>query len=175
MGDHDLYDKVGKSSWQSRRSVEAFVAWLARVHATYWGRRADTACRPGRDGGLQKQGCYWHLDTRPEEHKKMDDSGWMGRLKLAARAIDLRLKEDPMQSVCHGGAKGANTMYASGEEDSVVPLVYDFQYCGKAAATKDLAYFLNVDACPSPEEEAKLLQLYHLAVEATKSTGRRAT
>lgn len=39
--------------------------------------------------------CYWHLDTRPDEHRRMSGSGWMGRLKLAARAIDLRLKAVP--------------------------------------------------------------------------------
>ena len=38
----------------------------------------------------------------------------MGRLRLAARAIDLRLKADPLQSVCHGDAKGANIMYTLG-------------------------------------------------------------
>ncbi|CAE7176599.1 unnamed protein product [Symbiodinium necroappetens] len=26
------------------RGAEAFVSWLARLHATYWGRRADEAC-----------------------------------------------------------------------------------------------------------------------------------
>merc|ERR1719188_2378028 len=42
-----------------------------------------------------------------------------------------------------------------------VPLVYDFQYCGKAAATKDLAYFLNVDVHASADEERRLLEHYH--------------
>lgn len=42
----------------------------------------------------------------------MSSAGWMGRLKLAARAIDARLKSDPMQTVCHGDAKGANILYA---------------------------------------------------------------
>ena len=42
----------------------------------------------------------------------MSGKGWMGRLKLAARAIDARLKLDPMQAVCHGDAKGANILYA---------------------------------------------------------------
>jgi len=83
----------------------------------------------------------------------------MGRLKLAARAIDLRLKADKMQSVCHGDAKGANILYATGEGGVAVPLVYDFQYCGKAAVAKDLAYFFNVEG--SPSEEARLLQSYH--------------
>lgn len=104
----------------------------------------------------------------------MSCSGWMGRLRLAARALDLRLKLDPMQTVCHGDAKGANVVYACGGQP--VPLVYDFQcvlrsrrrarvtnalcmYCGKAAAAKDLAYFCNVEA-PESEEEM-LLQHYH--------------
>ncbi|CAE7161375.1 unnamed protein product [Symbiodinium pilosum] len=91
----------------------------------------------------------------------MSSSGWMGRLKLAARAIDLRLKADPMQSVCHGDAKGANILFASGEGGEAIPLVYDFQYCGKAAVTKDVAYFLNVEAYPNAAEEERLLQLYH--------------
>ena len=85
----------GRSS--HRGDSEAFVAWLAKLHATYWGSRADEACGGGAGGGLQAQGCYWHLDTRPEEHARMGSSGWMGRLRLAARAIDLRLKADPLQ------------------------------------------------------------------------------
>ena len=65
-----------------------------------------------------------------------------------------------MQSVCHGDAKGANILYASAADGkAAVPLVYDFQYCGKAAVTKDLAYFFNVDA--SSSEEARLLLHYH--------------
>ncbi|OLQ04608.1 hypothetical protein AK812_SmicGene12282 [Symbiodinium microadriaticum] len=131
---------------------------------------ASSSTSAGSDaGGLQLQGCYWHLDTRPDEHRKMPSSGWMGRLKLGARAIDLRLKADPLQSVCHGDAKGANILYASGEGGEVMPLVYDFQYCGKAAVTKDLAYFFNVEAQPSEAEEERLLRLYHS--ELTKLLG----
>jgi len=141
----------------ARGANEAFLSFLARMHATYWGKRADEAVAQG----LQAQGCYWHLDTRPDEHKRMDASGWEGRLKLAARAIDLRLKADPMQSVCHGDAKGANIMYTTNESGEPTPLVYDFQYCGKATVTKDLAYFFNVDVCPSQKEEERLLQHYH--------------
>jgi hypothetical protein len=141
-------------------AYRAFLSWLAKLHATYWGARADEACNPtGRHGGLQRQGCYWHLDTRPEEHQRMSSGGWMGRLKLAARAIDARLKQDPMQSVCHGDAKGANIVYATGRAGEVVPLVYDFQYCGKAAVAKDLAYFFNVEA--GHDDEAALLAHYH--------------
>ncbi len=92
----------------------------------------------------------------------------MGRLKLAAKAIDARLKQDPMQSVCHGDAKGANIVYATGEAGEVVPLVYDFQYCGKAAVTKDLAYFFNVEA--GHDNEASLLAHYHAALCQLLST-----
>ncbi|CAE7176610.1 unnamed protein product [Symbiodinium necroappetens] len=56
-----------------------------------------------------------------------------------------------------------------GEGGEVMPLVYDFQYCGKAAVTKDLAYFFNVEAQPSEAEEERLLRLYHS--ELTKLLG----
>ena len=149
----------GRSS--ARGDSEAFVGWLAKLHAAYWGsERADEAVA----SGLQAQGCYWHLDTRPDEHARMGTSGFMGRLKLAARAIDLRLKADPLQSVCHGDAKGANVVYAAGEDGGCIPLVYDFQYCGKACVAKDLAYFFNVEA-PSTEEDA-LLRHYHARLSA---------
>lgn len=136
----------------------AFVKWLACLHAMYWGARADDASSP-TGGGLQAQGCYWHLDTRPDEHNRMKSLGWLGRLKLAARAIDLRLKEDTMQSVCHGDAKGANIVYGTNDAGEAVPLVYDFQYSGKAAVTKDLAYYFNVEADEADEEQ--LLEHYH--------------
>ena len=144
----------GRSS--HRGDAEAFVGWLAQLHATFWGvARADAAVA----SGLQAQGSYWHLDTRPEEHARMGSSGWMGRLKLAARALDLRLKADPSQSVCHGDAKGANIVYATAADGGAVPLVYDFQYVGKACVAKDLAYFLNVEA--DADAEDLLLRRYH--------------
>ena len=34
-----------------------------------------------------------------------------------------------------------------------MPLVYDFQYCGKACVAKDLAYFFNVDVMAAAAEE----------------------
>jgi hypothetical protein len=153
----------GRSS--ARGDSEAFIGWLAKLHAHYWGTRADEAVK----NGLQAQGCYWHLDTRPDEHARMGTSGFMGRLKLAARAIDLRLKADPMQSVCHGDAKGANIVYRAPGEGGVAcdALVYDFQYCGKACVAKDLAYFCNVDAPSSMEEP--LLRRYHAELSALLS------
>lgn len=148
-----------KGSSSHRGESEAFVEWLAKAHALYWGDRATEACGQSSRGGLQAQGTYWHLDTRPDEHRRMGSSGWMGRLKLAARAIDLRLKADPLQSVVHGDAKGANIVYATGDDGKAIPLVYDFQYCGKGAVAKDLAYFFNVEADASAEDQ--LLRHYH--------------
>lgn len=34
---------------------------------------------------------------------------------------------EPMQSIVHGDAKGANILYASDEAGQATPLVYDFQ------------------------------------------------
>ena len=182
-----------EGSSSAHGEAEAFVTWLATLHATYWGERSDVAC--GAEGGLQAQGCYWHLDTRPDEHRRIRDPrmklvrGARGRRRRrraestamfnapsrarpmaarappprvrsqAARAIDLRLKADACQGVCHGDAKGANILYARDDSGACVPLVYDFQYCGKACVTKDLAYFFNVEA--GHGDEARLLQLYH--------------
>lgn len=142
----------GKAGWMDELQTKAVMSWLAGLHATFWGRRADEAVA----AGLQPQGCYWYLDTRAEEHERMPSGGWEGRLRLAARAIDLRLKADPMQSVCHGDAKDANIFFADGEG----ALVYDFQYCGKAPPTKDLAYTLTC-ASNVPSSEEALLRHYH--------------
>ena len=87
----------------------------------------------------------------------MGQSGWLGRLTLAARAFDLRLKADAMQTCCHGDAKGANILNATRDDGTAEPLVHDFQYCGKACAAKDLAYLFNVNWADEP----RLLSVYH--------------
>jgi len=145
----------GNSGWMDEGQMKAVMTWLACLHATFWGPRADEAVA----AGLQPQGCYWYLDTRAEEHSRMPSKGWEGRLRLAARAIDLRLKADPLQSVCHGDAKDANIVFSDGGDGSAA-LMYDFQYCGKAPPTKDLAYALTC-ASNVPTAEEALLQHYH--------------
>ena len=135
-----------------KKMSAAALNWLARLHALYWGAKADAAV----SSGLQKQGCYWYLDTRFEEHERMPNKGWEGRLRLAARALDARLKADPLQSIVHGDAKEANMIIT---KDGSIGFV-DFQYCGKACVAKDLAYCLCC-ASDTPEEEASLLKGYH--------------
>lgn len=113
----------------------AALGWLARLHATFWAAKADEAV----EGGLHPQGCYWHLDTRLEELERWTDTeGFEGRLRLAARAIDARLKADRHQTICHGDAKSENMLF---DDDGSVSM-YDFQYIGKASPGKDLAYCL---------------------------------
>ena len=113
------------------------LTWLATLHAETW---CDVDALVA--SGLQPQGGYWYLDTRPDEHAAMPRHGWENRLRLAARAISDRLKRATTQCAIHGDAKGANMMFS---QDGA-PLLYDFQYCGKAPPTKDLAYFLTTAA-----------------------------
>jgi Phosphotransferase enzyme family len=153
--------------------IYAVLSWLARFHASCWGPAAAKECV--ERVGLQPIGTYWHLDTRPDEHAAMPNHGWQGRLKLAARAIDERLKRDPIQSVVHGDVKDANVLftprhqqYCSANEtddrqgaraDNVV--LCDFQYSGQGAPTKDLAYFFSSSVgSSSAAQERKYLEFY---------------
>ncbi len=143
---------VGRSPSMDEAATRAAMVFLARMHARHWGAaRADEAV----GAGLQPQGTYWYLDTRPDEHEAMPRRGWEGRLRLAARAIDARLKADPMQTIVHGDAKDANMLLLAGGEAAF----YDFQYCGKAPPTKDLAYALTC-ASDVPALEARMLSCY---------------
>eukprot|EP00667_Euglena_gracilis_P021315 EG_transcript_23280 len=157
----------GRKGWLDEAHARAALTGLARLHALYWGPRADVAAAPGPEGGLQTQGCYWHLDTRPEELAAMPSRGWEGRLKLAARAIDQRLKADPCQTVCHGDPKDDNLLFTE-EGGAPVAHFHDFQYCGKAPPTKDLAYFFCC-ASGAPQAEGRLLEHYHRELSALLS------
>ena len=141
--------------------LKAVLTWLAALHASHWLVSDETI----HDLGLQMVGTYWHLDTRPEEHESMPTKGWEGRLKLAARAIDERLKIDPFQCIIHGDAKDANVLY-NGES------VYmcDFQYCGKGPPSKDLAYFFCSTLAPDDEAAALVYYLEQLTLRVPPNT-----
>jgi serine/threonine protein kinase len=144
--------KSSKANFNEKEYIRAVLKWLATLHASYWGdERVDTIVE---ESGLQQQGSYWYLDTRPDEHGSMPNHGWEGRLKRAARAIDNRLKRDSMQCLIHGDAKDANVMVT--DDGDVV--MCDFQYCGKGPPSKDLAYFFcsSVNA----KDEGAALQFY---------------
>lgn len=134
--------------------VRRVLRWLARFHAVYWGD--DKVNAVVSSAGLQSRGSYWHLDTRPDEYADMSSKGLSGRVKMAARSIDRRLKEGWMQCLIHGDAKDANIFV---DESSGEVCVCDFQYCGKGPPTKDLAYFF----CSSVDDvldDTALLRYY---------------
>jgi Ser/Thr protein kinase RdoA (MazF antagonist) len=109
---------------------EHVMQWLAKFHAATWKKSTN---------GVQPIGSYWHLDTRPSEWEDIPRSGWEGRLKLAARAIDNRLKRDPLQCWIHGDTKDANILSARNKQEGIA--FCDFQYCGGGPPSKDLAYY----------------------------------
>mmetsp|Transcript_23670 Transcript_23670/g.52495 ORF Transcript_23670/g.52495 Transcript_23670/m.52495 type:complete len:358 (-) Transcript_23670:168-1241(-) len=146
----------------------AALTWLARLHGSYWGNeRADEAVQTG----LQRQGCFWHLDTRQLELERMPRKGKEGRLRMAAAGIDARLKADKLQTICHGDPKNANIMW----DQKVGVSFFDFQWLGKAPPTKDLAYFLACGALScTPEEEVSYLQHYLAELSAALPPGEEA-
>jgi len=116
------------------------LAWLAAFHAQFMGDNAD---------GLWEQGTYWHLDTRPDELEKMNNT----QLKNAASGIDNKLKAAKHKTIIHGDAKLANFCFSKSDDVSAV----DFQYVGKGCGMKDVAYFISScfdeDDCENLENE----------------------
>lgn len=125
----------------SRAEFLACLSWLAHFHARFLYEPPD---------GLWPSGTYWHLETRPEELRVLEDKA----LKQAASRIDEVLKKSPFQTLVHGDAKVANFCFS--ESDHQVAAV-DFQYVGQGCGMKDLAYFvgscLSEKACESEENE----------------------
>jgi len=143
----------GRSFGRNKDQTMAALTWLARLHVLFWGNaRADEAVA----AGASDQGCFWHFDTRQIELNRMPPQA---PLRLAACGIDIRLKVDKMQTICHGDPKGANIMWDECEGVSFC----DFQWLGKAPPSKDLAYFVATTASGiiSDGEEKTLLRYYH--------------
>ena len=116
----------GSPGYLEESNIYAVLTWLATLHAATWGPIVDEYVNQGL---VQSIGSYWHLDTRPDEHDSMPRRGWEGRLKLAARTIDERLKRDKMQCCIHGDAKDANMLfYESGDGGEGGVSMYDFLY-----------------------------------------------
>lgn len=142
-------DAAGFSEQRSTASPQdilSCLSWLANFHATFMGKSPD---------GLWTQGTYWHLDTRPDELKVLDDLP----LKRAASSIDQLLEASPFKTLVHGDAKLANFCFSSNSADVAA---VDFQYVGGGCGMKDVAYFigscLNEEECERQEEQ--LLNYY---------------
>jgi hypothetical protein len=104
--------------------LDAMLRWLAAFHATFLGQRPR---------GLWRVGTYWHLATRPDEHRAMA----AGPLRDAAAALDARLHAATYKTFVHGDAKPANFCQGPSGIAAV-----DFQYVGGGVGVKDVAYLL---------------------------------
>ncbi len=131
--------------------IKVCLKWLANFHATFLTRKPE---------GLWEIGTYWHLDTRPDEWKKMKHK----ELKSKAYIIDECLNSCKYQTIVHGDAKLANFCFS--EKGTEVAAV-DFQYVGGGCGMKDVTYFLG--SCLSASEieklETILLDYYFLELE----------
>ncbi len=122
----------------SLKGIKVCLTWLANFHATFMGETSEY---------LWEVGTYWHLDTRPDEYKVMNDIP----LKKAARTIDKKLQDSPYQTFVHGDAKLANFCFSS---DGTKVAAVDFQYVGGGCGMKDVAYFIG--SCLFEEDCEKL-------------------
>ena len=109
------------------QSCQAGLEWLARFHAM----KLDNAGK-----GLWETGCYWRLQTRPDEWAAMPD----GPLKSHAHSIDAALLDCEAATLVHGDAKAAN-FCLSVDKRSVAAV--DFQYVGRGCGMRDLVYYLG--------------------------------
>ncbi|WP_415679278.1 phosphotransferase [Vibrio mytili] len=112
--------------------LHACLYWLANFHARYIGVRGEC---------LWQIGTYWHLATRPDELKALEDRN----LKETAVLIDHTLQQAKYTTIVHGDAKLANFCFDD-EETSVAAV--DFQYVGHGCAMKDVALFMSSAVAP---------------------------
>jgi len=95
--------KISLLLWRklSPAATNQALQWLARLHAEFWGVRAEDAVA----AGLHDVGCFWSLDNCRDQLSNLPQDGFGQRLLLAADAVDERLKLE-LQSICHGDCKG---------------------------------------------------------------------
>lgn len=122
----------------SLKDAKLCLEWLAHFHARFLGERPE---------GLWKVGTYWHLATRPDELKKLEDS----ILREAASSIDSALSSSPYQTFVHGDAKLANFCFS---RDGNRVAAVDFQYVGGGCGMKDVAYLIS--SCFNDNEAERL-------------------
>ena len=130
----------------SDKEIKACLSWLAHFHATFMNKQAND---------LWPIGTYWHLDTRPDELRALQDID----LKGVASQIDQKLQNCTFKSFVHGDAKLANFCFS---QDGKNVAAVDFQYVGGGCGMKDVAYFigscLNEQQCQ--QQETSLLDYY---------------
>lgn len=134
------------------QEVEVCLHWLAEFHAVFLHDAGE---------GLWPQGCYWHLQTRPDEWQAMSESP----LKAAASWLDECLRSARFQTLVHGDAKLANFCFS---QDMASVSAVDFQYVGRGCGMSDVVYLLG--SCLSEEacrdHEQALLDTYFSRLSA---------
>lgn len=135
----------------SFNEVKIVLKWLANFHARFLNVY---------DKELWEVGTYWHLATRPDELKALEDA----RLRRAAPLIDKRLQKAKYQTLVHGDAKLANFLFT---EDLSRVAGVDFQYIGHGPGIKDVAYFIGscLDEEQSQNREGEILETYFKYLE----------
>ena len=111
----------------SDAELRACLSWLAAFHARFLHEVPE---------GLWKVGSYWHLATRPDELRALEDR----ELQQAAAGLDERLNRARFRTLIHGDAKLQNFCFAA---DASAVAAVDFQYLGGGVGVKDVAYFLS--------------------------------
>ncbi|MGL1891651.1 MAG: ecdysteroid 22-kinase family protein [Spirochaetaceae bacterium] len=126
--------------------IKLCIEWLANFHGTF----INTDPKE-----LWSKGTYWHLQTRPDELKALQDK----HLKKYAHIIDKKLDDAKYKTIVHGDSKLANFCFST---DSKSVAAVDFQYVGGGVGVKDLAYFIG--SCLYEEDcekyETELLDHY---------------
>lgn len=140
-----LFEDLDAAGFPGRRrhptpeDTDRCLAWLAAFHARFLGVRPQ---------GLWTTGTYWHLATRGEELRAIEDA----ELRAAAPVLDRRLSGCRHQTIVHGDAKPENFCFSTTEERVAA---VDFQYAGGGCGMKDVAYLL-ADGGPESVELARV-------------------
>ena len=146
MEDLDLSGYPERIQSPDIMAIKSCIKWLANFHMSF----LHTL-----DPELWPQGSYWHLNTRPDELKALQDI----KLKNAAHQIDHSLENINFKTLIHGDAKIANFCF---NQTYTEVAAVDFQYIGMGCGMKDLAYFigscLREDQCE--KQETLLLNYY---------------
>lgn len=128
-----VLEDLDAAGFQRRESVltpaqcRTVLRWLAEFHASFISVS---------DNNVWEEGTYWHLPTRKDEWKVMED----GELKNKAQLIADKLKQARYQTLLHGDAKVANFCFSHNLKRCAA---VDFQYTGYGVGVKDVAYFLG--------------------------------
>lgn len=127
-------------------SFTTCLKWMANFHAKFM------AVSPI---SLWEIGTYWHLATRPDELKILDDKA----LRENAAKINYILNSANYQTLVHGDAKLANFCFSS---DGLKVAAVDFQYVGRGCGMKDLVYFIGscFREADCLKHEFKILEVY---------------